>query len=70
MSSYQHKSGAQKRREKEQRDKEVKKGALTLSDVGVKKELNLKEKILGLPSHAKIKLVLHQQLQLHQRPMN
>ena len=37
MSSYQHKSGAQKRREKEQRDKEAKKGALTLFDVGVKK---------------------------------
>ena len=38
MSFYQHKSGAQKRREKEQRDKETRRGALTLFDVGVKKQ--------------------------------
>ena len=37
MSSYKHKSGAQKRSEKGQRDKETKKNSRTLFQVGVKK---------------------------------
>ena len=37
MSSYKHKSGAQKRGEKEKRDKEAGKGSRTLFQVGVKK---------------------------------
>ena len=49
MSSYQQKSGAQKRREKKERDKETRTGALTLTfDVGVKKRTETEKESSGL----------------------
>ena len=48
MSSYQHKSGAQKRRERKERDKETRTGALTLFDVGVKKQTETEKETSGL----------------------
>eukprot|EP00112_Aurelia_sp_Birch-Aquarium-sp1_P011535 Seg2424.4 transcript_id=Seg2424.4/GoldUCD/mRNA.D3Y31 product="Zinc finger MYM-type protein 1" protein_id=Seg2424.4/GoldUCD/D3Y31 len=53
MSFYQHKSGAQKRREREQKDKETKKGALTLFDVGVKKHAPPEKDDSPGPAHEK-----------------
>ena len=53
MSFYQHKSGAQKRREKEQKDKETKRSALTLFDVGVKKHAPPEKDDSSGPAHEK-----------------
>ena len=48
MSSYQQKSGAQKRREKKERDKENRTGTLTFFDVGVKKRTETEKETSGL----------------------